>query len=477
MTNTTSTQNQTATANGQASQVPKQPSTFHLTDLGNAKRLVHYFGHNLRFVHDWNVFLVWDGTRWKRDERKEIRRAGEQTIMRIHAEVPNVGDSEARKKLSKHAFDSESERAINAMLNLAKHQKPITATSKDFDNHDYLLTVNNGTIDLKTGKLLVHDRGHMITRKLDVDYLPGAPCLLWLAFLDRIMASNQDMISYLQKAIGYSLTGDVSEQCMFFPYGVGANGKSTLIEVNHRLMGDYAYKIPAESLMVKTFGSGIPNDIAQLPGRRFVVTSEVPTGRRLSESLVKDLTGGDTLTARFMRAEYFNFRPTHKLWMYGNHEPKIYGRDDGIWRRIRKIPFGVTIPKAEQDKHLLDKLLGELPGILNWAVQGCLEWQKSGLQPPDIVTQATNNYRKAMDKEQRFIDECCVICDVDPFDVTQSKYRAKASELNNEYKQWCEDNGEKPNLTVFRSKLDQIGCEHKRLNTGWHWFGIGLLTP
>lgn len=409
--------------------------TPHETDLGNAERLVTRYGANLRYVYAWGKWLVWDGTRWVMDETGEIERYAKDTVTSIYEEASQEPDDAKRKSIAKWAFRSESQQRIGAMIALARSEPGIAVPHIALDADNMLLNVNNGTLNLRTGTLEPHNPAHLITKRVNVDYDPAAQCPRWLTFLDRILAGDQELISFVQKAVGYSLTGDVSEQALFFMHGNGKNGKSTFTETLITLLGDYAQKAPTEMLMLKHGGnSGVPNDVARLPGARFVVAAEVEEGRRLAESMVKDLTGGDTMSARFMRAEWFDFQPTHKIWMYGNHEPVIHGTDDGIWRRMRKIPFTVQIPETEQDPQLKTKLLAELPGILAWAVEGVQLWQNEGLGLPKAVKDATAGYRSQMDVIGAFLD---AECEINPLRHVVFK------DLYAAYNLWCVDNGER----------------------------------
>ncbi|HYU47276.1 MAG TPA: phage/plasmid primase, P4 family, partial [Terriglobales bacterium] len=252
-------------------------------------------------------------------------------------------------------------------------------------------------LNLKTGTLQPHCREDLLTKCLPIAYDPNAECPTWLDFLKTIMANNAALITFLQRAIGYSLTGDTSEQCLFIAHGSGSNGKSTFLEVLQALLGDYAESTPSASLLAKDRHDGIPNDIARLRGARLVTAVEIGEGKRLNEELVKRLTGQDTMTARFLFAEFFDFHAEFKLWIACNHLPTIRGTDHAIWRRIRLIPFTVTIPDEQQDKKLPGKLQAELPGILRWAIQGCLAWQEQELSTPSEVIAATKDYRALMD--------------------------------------------------------------------------------
>lgn len=445
---------------------PEPTPQLRLTDLGNARRLVNLFGENIRYVNEWGRWYVWDGTRWALDKTGAIDRLAKKVPLVIYQEALQASD-EMRPKIIKWGATSESAGKISAMIELARTEAGVAIEHEQLDAQPYLLNCKNGTIDLTAGKLLPHARADLITKRLEIDYNPDATCPLWLSFLDRVMGGNQEMISFLQRAVGYTLTGDVSEQCLFFKHGAGKNGKTVFSETLKALLGDYGQKAPTDMLMVK-YGSSIPNDVARLPGARFVLAAEIEEGRRLAESQVKDLTGGDTIVARFMREEFFEFLPTHKLWLYGNHKPEIRGTDDGIWRRIRLIPFTVTIPQEERDPQLVKKLRAELPGILAWAVQGCLKWQDKGLQVPEAVEKATDSYRAEMDVISEFLGDRCVL---------YAHAKIKAGELYDVYCKWCEDNSERAlSRRAFGQRLRERGFTSDKLSTHVFWFGIGLTT-
>jgi putative DNA primase/helicase len=352
------------------------------------------------------------------------------------------------------------------MVDLARDEPGTPISHTDLDADPWLFNVLNGTLDLRTGELQPHDRGDLITKLAPVTFDPDAECPQWDAFLQRITGGDENLIRFLQRAAGHTLTGDISEQCLFFLHGRGQNGKTTFIETLMTLLGDYAQKAPTQMLIAKP--NAIPNDIARLPGARFVVAAEVEEGRPMAESLVKDLTGGDTLVARFLHQEYFEFRPSHKLWIYGNHRPLIQGTDEGIWRRIHLIPFDVWIPPGERDTRLIEKLRAELSGILNWAVRGCLEWQEHRLGTPEAVHQATSEYRSEMDVLGRFIEERC---------ITQPDAQGRADELYRAYCDWCQANGEDSKTgTAFGRRLKERGFDKRRDSNGVYYVGIGLLA-
>jgi putative DNA primase/helicase len=387
----------------------------------------------------------------------------------MYREASDIEDKTERTNLVKWALTSESKKNIEAMIALAKSERGIPIVPDELDKDTYLLNCTNGTIDLRTGKLKKHRQSDLITRRIEVIHNPIAICPTWQTFLKRIFENDQELITYVQRCVGYTLTGSTDEQCMFFAYGTGKNGKSTFFETLIKLMSGYAMKAPTEMLMLKKH-DGISNDVARIAGSRLVVASEVQEGKRLSESLLKDLTGGDTIPARFLYKETFEFEPTHKLWMYGNHKPEIRGTDPGIWRRIRVIPFSVHIPPEEVDPKLKQKLLQELPGILLWAIDGCIDHQKYGLVTPQAVTKATQQYRTEMDILAAFIDDCC---------TTMPKARVKAGDLYKVYVNWCDENGENAiSQRRLGQKLDERGFIRQRtgIDGAWYRLGLGLLS-
>jgi putative DNA primase/helicase len=458
-------------ANGKVAHLPQSPgSATNLTDLGNAERLVEQHGVDLRYCYAWEKWIVWDGRVWKVDDTGEVERRAKETVRAIYLEAANAETADARKALASHAKGSEARGRIEAMIALARSEPGIAISPEELDADPWSLTTPNGTLDLRTGALTNHRREDHITKASPVKYDPNAAAPTWTAFLERILP-GEELRAFVQRAVGYSATGDTSEQCMMINHGTGANGKSTFQEAIAAALGDYAMRAPTEMLLAK-HSSGIPNDVARLKGARFVSASETEEGRRLAESLVKDLTGQDTITARFMRAEWFDFRPTHKLWLSTNHKPEVRGTDTAIWRRIRLVPWAVTIPPKEQDKKLPEKLRAELPGILAWIVQGCLEWQREGLRPPAEVRRATGKYRAEMDVLAAFIDEECVVSE---------HATASAKALYSAYRDWCEENGEKPeSQRKFGGRLRERGFENGKITAGPNkgyveWYGIGIV--
>jgi len=445
----------------------KQAPMYNTTDLGNAQRIVKHHGQNIRYCHAFKKWYIWTGKRWLVDPSGAILRLAKETVRTIYTEASEATADDIRKNLAKHAIRSEAEARIKAMVSLTESELGIPVQPEQLDANKWLLNCQNGTIDLYSGTLQQHQREDYITKILPVGYDPNATCNTWLQFLDDIMAGNQGLINFLQRAVGYSLTGSTQEQVMFIMHGSGRNGKSTFIDTIIALLSEYAKQTPTDALMVKK-NNGIPNDIARLKEARFVSAVETEEGHRLAEVLVKQLTGGDTITARFLHQEFFEYKPQFKIWLATNHKPIIRGTDYAIWRRIRLIPFNVTIAEEKVDKHLPEKLKNELQGILYWAVKGCLEWQKNGLQEPKEVIAATESYRAEMDIIADFIDERCI---VKPY------AKAKVSDVYKAYIEWCEVNGEKSlNRRAFGDRLRERGFNSRK---GGHdgiymWEGIGM---
>jgi putative DNA primase/helicase len=439
---------------------------FNLTDLGNAERLVHHSGEQIRYCYAWKKWLVWDGVRWAVDQSGQIYQIAKQVVRKIYREVELVNDTDKRRSISRHAAASESEKRIVAMISLAQSEVSIRPELLNAD--PWLLNCLNGTVNLRTGRILPHTMEHFITKVAPVNFEPNSACPLWLEFLSRIMNGNEQLIDFLQRAVGYALTGETSEQCLFIFHGSGANGKSTFLQTISTILGDYAMSTPTETLLVKRRGA-IPNDVARLKGARFVIACEADAEQRLAESLIKQMTGGDTISARFLHQEWFDFDPTHKVFFGTNHKPVIKGTDYAIWRRIRLVPFEITIPEGERDKALAEKLKEEADGILAWAVQGCRVWQQQGLGVPEEVKAATDSYREEMDILGEFLKDRCRL---------SPEARVSSKDVYDAYSTWCQDNGQEPlGQRAFVSALKEKGFKQCRIGHGAvrGWIGIGLM--
>ncbi|EOW9529866.1 phage/plasmid primase, P4 family [Bacillus cytotoxicus] len=404
----------------------KPKKKFRLTELGNAERIAYEYGHVIKYVSDIGWF-IWDGKRWKLDTKKEIERITAKVLRSLYK-----SEDESEMKWARMC-----ERR-NIRMNSIKDLMPLVpAEREDFDRHKYLFNVENGIVDLKTGKLQPHDRNLHLTKITNIEFDENAKCPTWLAFLEQIFLGDKELIDYMQRLIGYSLTGDISEQIMMFLVGGGSNGKSTFINTIKDLVGEYGKQAKADTF-IKKKDTGANNDIARLVGARFVSAIESEEGEKLSESFVKQITGGEPVLARFLRQEYFEFIPEFKVFFTTNHKPVIGGLDEGIWRRVKLIPFNLNLPAHKRDKRLPEKLSLEMPGILNWAIEGCIKWQQEGLKEPKVVAEATGQYKEDMDILAPFLDEVCYTDE-----PKNEAIRIEAKELYNVYDNWCFKSGER----------------------------------
>jgi len=384
--------------------------TFMRTDLGNAERLVARHGRDLRYCQALGWF-VWDGGRWAPDETGEVERRAKQTVRAIYDEASRATDPDERAALAKHAGKSEAAGRIHAMIELARSDSKIAVRANELDAHAFLFTCANGTIDLRTGESRPHRRADLITKMSPVHYDADARSELWERVLHDATGDHEGLQAFLQRAAGYSLTGDTGEEVLFFAHGPAATSKSTFVEALKSALGDYAMTADFESFTTGRRSGGPKNDIARLAGGRFVASIEVDDGAALAEGLITQLTGGDKVQARFLYKEGFEFKPAFKLWLVANYAPKVSDRATAMWRRILKLPFTHVVPKDKRDpavkRELLDPVISG-PAILAWAVRGCLEWRKKGLGVPPSVEKATEEYRTSQDPLVDFFTERCV---------------------------------------------------------------------
>jgi putative DNA primase/helicase len=466
--------------------------TVNLTDVGNGKRLVNAHGADLRHCHLWAKWFVWDGKHWEIDQSAavtlrakrvmaELAQWAARQIEAATKEMPTATDErleELKKQIAKAngvlawCLKSEAAPRINAMLDMARSEPGIPILPDKLDGDPWLLNVANGTIDLKTGKLREHRREDYATKLCPVAYDPNARCDTWANTLELIFDRNENLVEYVRRVLGHALTGDTNEQALWLWWGAGSNGKSLIINTILELLGeDYAIKAPRDLFLAKKSDQH-PTNIARLFGRRLVVCTETGNAARLDESLAKELTGGDVITARRMREDYWQFRPVFKPIMVTNHKPQIRGTDDGIWRRCRLVPFtqrfwdperGESGPaELQADKALPEKLRAEFPGILAWLVRGCIAWQREGLATPSEVLAATNEYRAEQDVLGAFLAECCEV---------HPDCRAKVGELYAAYQEWAKGNGEyERSATAFGLSMRERGFKK---DGGKRWY-IGV---
>jgi putative DNA primase/helicase len=440
------------------------------TELGNAERFVAENHDDVRWLSETKRWAVWTGKVWENDEREQVVERAKRSIRSIRAVASALPD-EAQKEALRWAKQSESARVIRATLELARSTPGLTMLTREFDVNPMLLNCQNGTLNLVTGELQPHRREDYCRKVVHVDYDPAARAPEFEAFLARVQP-DPEVRSFLQRAVGYSLTGSTAEQKLILAHGNGANGKSTLIELIRDLMASYASSLPADSLAAKHSG-GIPNDIARLDGARFVSVMEFENHAAINERLIKQLTGGDMLQARFMRGEFFDFRPQATIWISSNHRPVVKETDDGIWRRFLLVDFPVRIADEDIDRDLGRRLTErELPGVLRWAVEGAVAWQKQGLNPPKSILDATEAYRAESDLFGAFVEEVCVL---------DSEETVAKDQLFDTWAEWCQRGRVQAGSKIafgrkVRERAEEFGLGEARIGKAkvHTWTGLGV---
>jgi putative DNA primase/helicase len=437
-------------------------------DSDRAARFAERFGADLRYVACWKSWLIWEGTRWVRDaEGAVIRKAQEmpRVFLEEAAAIENFNEARKAANAASRAGDAAK---LKAMVELAGSALGVAATPRIFDSDPHLLGVKNGVIDLRTGEFQNARKEDHLTKQTGTEYVADAVCPQWELFLNQIFGGDESLVSFVQRAIGYTLSGLTTEQVLFFLYGTGRNGKSTMTETLYAMLGDYAQHAPAALFVADRHGKEPEAEIARLCGARFVVGSEIEEGAKFAESRVKDLTGQDTLTGRFLYGSPFDFKPTHKLWIFGNHKPDVSGNDLGIWRRMRLVPFEVQIEEGKIDRDLPAKLLAELPGILNWSIDGYLRWKKEGkLIVPGRIISATEEYRNEEDELGEFIEEMC---------ITGDHQKISRNELHWAYLEWARGRGTRVPMKpkAFAKRLRSRGGIGEGKSGDRYWFGLTL---
>lgn len=435
------------------------------TDLGLAEHFVRIHAADFRYCKGMG-WLAWDGKRFVRDDLSVVVCKLKKAVLELYHEVPKLADSEKRKKLVEFIRRSEKRSVLDAVDWLASSDPLVRISADRLDCGHWLFNCENGTLDLRTGQLRKHRREDLITKLSPARYDPNAQCPIFTRFLSKILPS-ESLRLFAQRSVGYALTGLIRQHVLHLLWGTGANGKSTFINAVLSILGDYGMMAAPKLLMARKHEQH-PTELADLFGKRFIASLETGEGRRLDEELVKRLSGGDRIKARLMRKDFFEFDASHKLFLATNHRPNIRGTDDGIWRRIRLWPFTVEIPKNEQDVELSERLLTERPGILAWAVRGCLEWQAGGLTEPDEVLAATASFRAESDTLGGFIDEHCVI---------GSECMVASCDLYESYKAWAAAAGEHViSLTRFGKAIKERGFRKSTFGPTRriHYFGLGL---
>lgn len=458
-----------------AAGAPGEDSTagkaYKLTEFGNSERFLDRYRANILYNYSYKKWMIWNGYKWAMDEKGEVEKLAKKTIRGIYTEAARADNDDLRAALAKHAARSEKHSQVTNMIALAQPERGIV--ENELDKQPFYFNMLNGTYDLENGVFRQHNREDLLSKSSPINYDPGATAPTWEKFISEIFITESgkpdpELIFFIRQLVGYSLSASTIEQGFFFAYGVGSNGKSTFFNVLSAILGDYYLKVSQELLTFSDkHGQKQPYELAEIPGKRFVIAPELDEGRRLAESQMKDLSGEDTVKARPIYGRPFDFTPVCKVWMYGNHKPEVRGTDYGIWRRFYMIPFNARITPERIDRHLTKKLIRELPGVFNWAVKGFQSWQENGLIVPAIVKQTVSQYRNELDRIQRYIDECCLV---------ESSQRIKMQDLYDDYKKWCNENGEYPlGGTKFRNKLKEKGFYTESGKGNYtYWLGLSL---
>jgi len=425
---------------------------FTLGDDGNSQRYALLCGGRIKHCEALG-WTYWDGKHWQSSADQPALALAKRTVRTMYAAAAFATSDSATKALLDHAKRTEHSSRLQAMLTLAKPEPTIMSRYEVWDTDLYALNVANGTVDLATGELRKHNPADRITKLSPVVYDSTATSLLWETFLHTVFDDNNHLIDFMQRLIGYSLCGHTREDRFALLWGSGANGKTTLLNTIRHLMGTYASHVRPETFMSAT-SSGVPNELAALEGRRFVTTVETDEGRKFAEGLLKQFTGGEPIQCRFLHREFFTYVPEGHLFVASNHRPVIKGTDDAIWRRVLLIPFTVTIPPENRDRMLCDRLKEEASAILNWCLDGYRKYAAEGLNPPDEVLAAVQDYRAEQNLIGQFLDECC---------ETGDEHEVKCSDLRNRYNQWCADNGERAMTSqMFGRRIAEQGFEFRQ---------------
>lgn len=451
-----------------ADRIAPNLTAFSDSDAGNAERFHLLHGENVRHVAESGQWLLWNEARWEADKDGAIVRRFIATMRQFAGQAVSLPDPQSAQGKSSFALRSTNLEKVNAGLALAKSIEGVTVSVSDLDGNPWLVGTPNGAIDLRTGKPTKPDRKQLLTKSIGTAYDAAADCPLWNGFIETVTGGDTELAAYLQTAVGYTLTGLCREQCLFFLHGTGCNGKGVFSETIKALLGDYGQTAP-ETLFTRDRNSSATNDVARLAGCRLAIAAELDEGAAFAESRIKALTGSDTITARFLHKEFFDFQPTHKFWISGNHKPTVRGTDQGIWRRLRLVPFTVRIADDQKDPALADKLLSELPGILNWALRGCDNWQRHGLTAPACVRQATEDYRREEDVIGQFLDDCT---------KQERSARTPTVRVYSAYELWAEREGIQPKFRLSARRLIRRIEEHGFTRTKYNgtpaWLSLSL---
>jgi putative DNA primase/helicase len=441
------------------------PDSLKLTDLGNAERLVKQHGGELRYCPELRTWLAWDGVRWNLDAVGCAVEYAKLTVRGIYREAAQAANPGLREAIKDWARRSEAAGRLFAMVKLAESDQRLRVSPAELDRDTYLLNCSNGVVDLRTGELHPHDPSYLLTRLCPVEYRAEARAPRWERFLAEVFAPHPDLVPFLQRAAGYSLTGETCEECLFLLHGTGRNGKGVFLRTLMETLGDYAVTADFSTFTSQNDRGGPRDDVANMRGRHLVSAQEGREGAALAESLIKWLTGGDLVRARRLYENSYEFQPSHKIWLATNHKPAVRGADPAIWSRIKLVPFDVSF-EGREDRGLKSAMKAELPGVLAWAVEGCLRWQEDGLCFPDTVRDATARWRGENDQLGQFLEDCCLLGEFATI---------KVRKLYAAHRRWAEEAGEEPLASrAFGERMRARGFEKKHRIDGDWYLGVGM---
>ena len=454
-------------------------TTYPCTDTGNMERFVGQHKDHIRSLGSAKAWLIWDGSRWKPSGYSEVFKYGLETVKSIPREVESAGSIQEAQKIEKWAETSENEPKTRAMLNMAANHPELLTSASAFDADKMKLNCLNGVVDLATGKLLERDPNDLHTKLVNVKFDPDARCPVFIRFMMQVTCYDRYLFQWLQRALGYALTGSVQEQVLFICYGIGANGKSTLLETISKILGDYSTNVDFELFLTNHKSDvRIMEAVGEMKSIRLALASEVDSTKRFNESLVKRLTGGDTLRGTKLHTGAFQFEPNHKLWFLTNHLPFARDGSHGYWRRIKIIPFDARFEGEALDSTLPDKLWAEREGILAWLVRGAKEWvdalnsngDTTGLGSCAAVDRCVEQYRLDNDHTTRFIDECLVLED--------GVGNLGARELYHAYQTWWRGNQDEdiPSEAIFSQRMEERGLKKRRTKAGFVYDNVKVVA-
>lgn len=446
---------------------PFGASLWKHTDLGVAESFIHRFGEKVRYNHKHKEWLIWNCHHWRTDKNEEIRRKATEHVRLWQTEAMSIRSLDTKRDVANFTLKLERSAALGTLVDISKSMLPVADTGERWDDHAFLVGCPNGVIDLQTGELRAGHPDDRISLQTSVDYDPNAPAERWTSFVQEIFSDDAELMNFINRAVGYSLSGDTREQCFFMCVGHGANGKSTFLSALSSVWGDYGYTTDT-NVFASNAGSkdSTPFDLAELLGRRLVLMSETKANSRMNEQSIKNFTGGERINAQKKFGHPFEFQPVGKLWMGINHQPKVVDDSHGFWRRVRLIPFNRIFSGSADNRNLKRELMAEAPGILAWAVRGCLQWTEQGLNPPLSVMKATDAYQESEDPILDYILERT---------EQDSTAEVPCNGTYLSYKDWAKDQGmtEKEMLTKNSfGRLMTKRYERRHTMYGWRYLGL-----